>query len=115
MNLRSFDLNLLVVLDALLREGSTIRAGEKVGLSQPAVSAALARLRHALDDPLFIRQGQGLAPTDFARALAMPLRAMALAFARLGTGHGMGAERAKAAQRIRASVAENPFIHRRRR
>ena len=75
MNLRSFDLNLLVVLDALLREGSTIRAGEKVGLSQPAVSAALARLRHALDDPLFIRQGQGLAPTDFARALAMPLRA----------------------------------------
>lgn len=75
MNLRSFDLNLLLVLDALLREGSTIKAGERVGLSQPAVSAALARLRHALDDPLFIRHGQGLVPTDFARALAMPLRA----------------------------------------
>jgi DNA-binding transcriptional LysR family regulator len=75
MNLRSFDLNLLLVLDALLREGSTVRAGERVGLSQPAVSAALARLRHALDDPLFIRHGQGLVPTDFARALAMPLRA----------------------------------------
>ena len=41
---------------------------------------------------------------------AMPLRAMALAFARLGTGHGMGAERAKAARRIRASVAEHPFM-----
>jgi DNA-binding transcriptional LysR family regulator len=75
MNLRSFDLNLLLVLDALLREGSTVKAGERVGLSQPAVSAALARLRHALDDPLFIRHGQGLVPTDFARALAMPLRA----------------------------------------
>jgi DNA-binding transcriptional LysR family regulator len=74
MNLRSFDLNLLLVLDALLREGSTVRAGERVGLSQPAVSAALGRLRHALDDPLFIRHGQGLVPTDFARALAMPLR-----------------------------------------
>jgi DNA-binding transcriptional LysR family regulator len=75
MNLRSFDLNLLLVLDALLREGSTVKAGERVGLSQPAVSASLARLRHALDDPLFIRHGQGLVPTDFARALAMPLRA----------------------------------------
>lgn len=75
MDLRSFDLKLLLVLDALLREGSTVKAGERVGLSQPAVSAALARLRHALDDPLFIRHGQGLVPTDFARALAMPLRA----------------------------------------
>jgi DNA-binding transcriptional LysR family regulator len=75
MNLRSFDLNLLLVLDALLREGSTVKAGERVGLSQPAVSAALARLRHALGDPLFVRQGQGLVPTDFSRALAMPLRA----------------------------------------
>lgn len=74
MNFASFDLNLLRVLDALLSEGSTVRAGARVGLSQPAVSAALRRLRHALDDPLFIRQGQRLVPTDYARTLAQPLR-----------------------------------------
>jgi len=74
MNLAWLDLNLLKVLDALLREGSTVRAGERVGLSQPAVSAALGRLRHALDDPLFVRRGAGLEPTDYARALAAPLR-----------------------------------------
>ncbi|KAF0676504.1 LysR family transcriptional regulator [Profundibacterium mesophilum] len=74
MNFASFDLNLLRVLDALLREGSTVRASERIGLSQPAVSAALGRLRHALGDPLFVRKGQGLEPTDFARDLAIPLR-----------------------------------------
>ena len=72
--LRSFDMNLLRVLDALLAERSTVRAGARVGLSQPAVSASLARLRHALDDPLFVRQGRGLVPTDRARALQAPLR-----------------------------------------
>jgi DNA-binding transcriptional LysR family regulator len=45
MNFAAFDLNLLRVLDALLETGSTVRAGEKVGLSQPAVSSALGRLR----------------------------------------------------------------------
>jgi DNA-binding transcriptional LysR family regulator len=74
MNIATFDLNLLRVLDALLREGSTVRAGARIGLSQPAVSAALGRLRHALGDELFIRRGQGLEPTDYARALAIPLR-----------------------------------------
>jgi DNA-binding transcriptional LysR family regulator len=74
MNLSSFDLNLLRVLDALLREGSTTAAGIRIGLSQPAVSAALARLRHALDDPLFVRHGQRLEPTDYAKSLEIPLR-----------------------------------------
>ncbi len=74
MNFATFDLNLMRVLDALLREGSTVRAGERLGLSQPAVSAALGRLRHALDDELFVRQGSGLVPTDYARGLALPLR-----------------------------------------
>jgi DNA-binding transcriptional LysR family regulator len=73
MNLSTFDLNLLRVLDALLREGSTVRAAAVLHLSQPAVSAALARLRHATGDPLFVRQGTGLVPTDFARGLAVPL------------------------------------------
>jgi DNA-binding transcriptional LysR family regulator len=74
MNFASFDLNLIRVLDALLRERSTVRAGRRIGLSQPAVSAALGRLRHALKDDLFYRRGQGLEPTAFAAALEAPLR-----------------------------------------
>lgn len=74
MNIYGFDLNLLRVLDALLREGSVTRAAERIGLSQPATSAALGRLRHALGDPLFVRQGQRLVPTDHARCLEGPLR-----------------------------------------
>jgi DNA-binding transcriptional LysR family regulator len=74
MNLSGFDLNLLKVLDALLREGSTTRAATRIGLTQPAVSAALARLRLSLKDDLFVRQGQGLVATDFARSLEEPLR-----------------------------------------
>lgn len=74
MNLSSFDLNLLKVLDALLREGSVTRAASRVGLTQPAVSSALARLRLSLRDELFVRQGQGLVPTDFAVSLQDPLR-----------------------------------------
>lgn len=76
MNLSGFDLNLLKVLDALLREQSTVRAGQRIGLSQPAVSAALARLRAAFGDPLLIRDGQGLQPTEFALTLSGPVRAL---------------------------------------
>ena len=76
MNFRSFDLNLLRVLDALLATGSTTRAGERIGLSQPAVSSALNRLRHALGDPLFVRHGRSLVATDFALSLREPLRAI---------------------------------------
>lgn len=74
MNFSSFDLNLLRVLDALLETGSTVRAGDRIGLSQPAVSSALGRLRHQLGDPLFVRRGRRLEPTDFARGLSVPLR-----------------------------------------
>jgi len=73
-NLAAFDLNLLKVFDAMLREGSTVRAGERLGLSQPAVSAALKRLRHAIGDPLFVRHGQRLVPTSRAQALEPALR-----------------------------------------
>ncbi|WP_412049146.1 LysR family transcriptional regulator [Hoeflea sp. Naph1] len=74
MNLLTFDLNLMRVLDALLREGSTVRAGQRIGLSQPAVSAALGRLRLVLGDELFLRRGQGLEATDYARSIEIPLR-----------------------------------------
>ncbi|MBY6161551.1 LysR family transcriptional regulator [Mameliella alba] len=69
MNFVTFDLNLLKVLDALFREGSTTRAGDRLGLSQSAVSSALTRLRHALGDPLFVRQGNRLVATEFAEGL----------------------------------------------
>lgn len=74
MDFTAFDLNLLRVLDALLREGSTVKAGERLGLSQPAVSAALGRLRFAFDDELFVRQGTRIVPTERATMLAVPLR-----------------------------------------
>ena len=73
MNMNRFDLNLLRVLDALLRERSVTRAAHRVGLSQPAVSTALARLRALLDDPILVRHGQRLEPTTFALSLAVPL------------------------------------------
>ena len=54
MDLRGFDLNLLVALDALLRERSVTNAGRRVHLSQSAMSGALARLRHAFNDELLV-------------------------------------------------------------
>lgn len=73
-NLSSFDLNLLRVLDALLIEHSTVRAGARLGLSQPAVSGALKRLRLSLGDELFFRSGQKLEATEFALSLKEPLQ-----------------------------------------
>jgi DNA-binding transcriptional LysR family regulator len=74
VNIQPFNLNLLKVLDALLSEGSTIGAAQRIGLSQPAVSSALARLRRDLADPLFVRRGPRLEPTDFALSLAASVR-----------------------------------------
>jgi len=74
VNLSNFDLNLLRVLDALLQDHSTVRAGQRLGLSQPAVSSALGRLRAALGDELFFRRGQGLEATQYALSLEIPLR-----------------------------------------
>ncbi|MEM9454809.1 MAG: LysR family transcriptional regulator [Myxococcota bacterium] len=72
--LAGLDLNLLLVLDALLREHSATRAAEALGVTQSAVSRSLSRLRDHLDDPLFVRQPHGLIPTARAQAVAAPLR-----------------------------------------
>ncbi|MBX8471960.1 LysR family transcriptional regulator [Pseudomonas sp. RIT778] len=72
-DLRRIDLNLLVILDALLGEQHVTRAAERLHLSQPAVSHALARLRDLLGDPLLVRAGSGLVPTARALELAAPL------------------------------------------
>ena len=74
-NLAGLNLNLLVVLDALLTEKHVSRAAARVGLSQPAVSNALAQLRRLLGDPLLVRSGRAMVATDRAQALAVSLRA----------------------------------------
>lgn len=74
MDLAGVDLNLLVVFDALMEERHVTRAGERIGLSQPAMSAALNRLRHLLKDELFIRRADGMQPTRKALELSVPLR-----------------------------------------
>ena len=70
IHLERFDLNLLVVFDTMMRERHVGRAGEALGLTQPAVSHALTRLRHLLDDPLFVKHAKGMRPTPRAEALA---------------------------------------------
>ena len=73
MNLKSLDLNLLVALDALLLEASVSRAAMRVGLSQPAASHALQRLRDIFGDPLLVRVGARMELTPRAQALRGPL------------------------------------------
>lgn len=69
LNLRTFDLNLLKVFDAVMAERSLTRAAHHLALTQPAVSNALRRLREALGDDLLVRKGRGLEPT--ARGLEL--------------------------------------------
>lgn len=73
MHLAGIDLNLAVVLHALLEERSVSRAAGRIGLSQSATSHALARLRELVGDPLFVRTPAGLAPTARAEAMAATL------------------------------------------
>src|SRR3546814_101524 len=73
MDLHGIDLNLLVAFDALMAERSVTRAGVRIGRTQPAMSAALSRLRALLQDELFIRGPEGLQPTPRALDLAEPL------------------------------------------
>src|SRR6202165_2621169 len=72
--LGAIDLNLLVVFDAMMRDRSVTRAGHRLGLSQPAMSHALTRLRHMLKDELFVRSPNGMVPTPRAEELATPIR-----------------------------------------
>lgn len=74
MNLKRIDLNLLVVLDAIHAEGSITRAAGRLGLTQPAVSHSLGRLRALFRDELFVREGRAMVPTPLARNLIDPVR-----------------------------------------
>jgi LysR family nod box-dependent transcriptional activator len=74
VNLTQIDLNLLVALDALLAEESVTRAGERLSLSQPAMSGSLARLRGLLGDELLVRTGRTMTLTRFGESLREPVR-----------------------------------------
>jgi DNA-binding transcriptional LysR family regulator len=74
--MQPLDLNLLLTLDALLAEGSVVSAAARMGITPPAMSHALARLRTAVGDPLLVRAGRGLVPTPRALALRDRVRGL---------------------------------------
>jgi DNA-binding transcriptional LysR family regulator len=78
-NWGTIDLNLLIVFDVLMREHNLTRTGRRIGLSQPATSHALARLRTMLNDDLFVRTPEGMQPTARAQQMAEPVRNALLA------------------------------------
>src|SRR5687768_18615939 len=89
MNVQNIDLNLLRVFDAVLHEKGVTPAAARLGLTQPAVSNALARLRKVFGDALFVRTPRGVEATPFARDLAEPVR-QALALLESALAHGPG-------------------------
>src|SRR5256885_8511409 len=89
MNVQGIDLNLLRAFDAVLQDRSVTGAAARLGLTQPAVSNALARLRALFSDPLFVRTPAGMDATPFARDLGEPVR-QALALLEAALAHGPG-------------------------
>lgn len=85
-DIRNVDLNLLVAFDVLYEVGNVSRAAVQMGLSQPAVSGMLARLREVFSDPLFVRTQHGVLPTRRADELSMPIRDIIVSVERLVTG-----------------------------
>ncbi len=73
-DLRNFDLNLLLVLDGVLREGTLSKAAKALNVSQPTISSSLAKLREILQDELFVRSGNRMQPTPRALALKEPIQ-----------------------------------------
>src|ERR687887_249825 len=105
MNVQAIDLNLLRVFDAVLQERSVTAAAGRLGLTQPAVSNALARLRTLLGDALFVRTQAGMEATPFARGVAEPVR-QALALLDSALAHGPGFEPATATRAFRLYMSD---------
>src|SRR5688572_23528882 len=105
MNVQALDLNLLRVLDAVLHEGGVTPAAARLGLTQPAVSNALARLRRVFGDPLFVRSAAGMDATPFARELAEPVR-QALALLESALAHGPGFDPATSTRAFRFYMSD---------
>ena len=74
MNIKNFDLNLLVVFKTLYEERNVTKASKKIGITQPAMSNALNRLRYLVKDELFIRGPKGMRPTPRANELSSPIQ-----------------------------------------
>lgn len=105
MDIRRLDLNLLVVLEAIHAEGSLTQAARRLSLSQPAISHALGRLREALDDPLFLRQGNRMVPTPRTQRLIAPLHA-ALGLIAEGIQEGARFDAARSQQEFRLGMRD---------
>lgn len=105
MNVQGLDLNLLRVFDAVLRDRSVTSAAKHLGLTQPAVSNALARLRARFEDALFVRTPTGMDATPFARELAEPVR-QALALLDSALAHGPGFDPATSTRAFRFYMSD---------
>jgi DNA-binding transcriptional LysR family regulator len=105
MNVQDIDLNLLRVFDAVLRERGVTPAAARLGLTQPAVSNALARLRALFGDALFVRTAGGMDATPFARGVAEPVR-QALALLESALAHGPGFEPATSTRAFRFYMSD---------
>ena len=104
MSLSTLDLNLLLMLDTVLAEGSVVRAARRLHVTPSAVSNGLARLRAALDDPLLIRSGRGVVPTPRAAALGP---ALARALRDLDQAvHGVGFDPATTDREFSLAIAD---------
>jgi len=110
-NLRNFDLNLLVVFEAIHENGSITRAAEKLGLTQPAVSHALGRMREHLGDALFTRAGARLVPTAVGTAL-LPAVQAALEGLRVSLAEARGFVAAESQRVFRVAIPHpaGPFM-----
>ncbi|TKD21934.1 LysR family transcriptional regulator [Rhodobacter capsulatus] len=102
-DIRTFDLNLLRALEALLETRSVSRAAQRLGLSQPAVSGMLTRLRERLDDPLFVRTQRGMLPTPRAEELAPTLKAVLAEIEAILQGVSFDPQRADLTLRVAAT------------
>lgn len=112
MDISGLDLNLLRVFDAVFRHGSVSRASQELGLSQPAASQAVTRLRHLLGDPLFERMHGGVRPTPRAERLAQAVRtALATLEVALAEAHSFDPLQANQCFRIHLSdIGEARFL-----
>jgi DNA-binding transcriptional LysR family regulator len=105
MDIRGVDLNLLKAFDALISERAVTRAAGRIGLSQPAMSHALSRLRGLFADDLFVRTPAGMEPTAHAREIA-PLVSAAIEHIEAALNLGVGFDPAKSAGIFTAGMAE---------
>ena len=101
----AFDLKLFRVFDEIHRSRSVSRAAHSLGVTQPSVSIALARLRRHFGDPLFVRTSEGMQPTPFAAELALRVRE-GMALLEGAQGHKASFDPARSEQRFRLCLTD---------